>query len=126
VAESRPEWTVCIADGVEKAWCRRSHGALRAFPNVDAAAQSGRRRERLVACADCVREVYAAMRGGQAPFCQIDEDRALVARLCEIDDGLSEWEVRFVESVARQVLDNRVMTATQRARAQQIEEDRGR
>jgi hypothetical protein len=30
---------------------------------------------------------------------------ALVDRLCAIDEGLTAWEVQFVESIARQVND---------------------
>ena len=37
----------------------------------------------------------------------IKKDRELVDALCEIDHGLSEWEVEFVEGIARQVHDEK-------------------
>lgn len=44
----------------------------------------------------------------------IKQDRALVDALCEIDHGLTEWEVEFVEGVARQVHDEkRALTLAQ-------------
>jgi len=33
----------------------------------------------------------------------IKQDRDLADQLCEIDHGLTEWEVDFVEGIARQV-----------------------
>ena len=47
---------------------------------------------------------------------QLADDRALVARLTAIEDGLTEWEVRFVESLARWV-ESGPLTTAQRDRA---------
>jgi hypothetical protein len=47
-----------------------------------------------------------------------------VARLCAIDEGLTEWEVGFVESLARWV-ETKELTRAQRERAQQIDESHG-
>ena len=52
---------------------------------------------------------------------RLTEDRALVARLLKIDEGLSEWEVSFVESLAKWVA-ARCLTEPQRARALEIDE----
>ena len=37
----------------------------------------------------------------------IRDDRILADKLCEIDDGLTDWEVDFVEGIARQVHDQK-------------------
>lgn len=53
----------------------------------------------------------------------IRQDRQLVDSLCEIDRGLTEWEVEFVEDVARQVHDQkRGLTPAQLAKALEIHE----
>lgn len=45
----------------------------------------------------------------------IADDRLLVTHLCDIDSGLNDWEVDFVEGIAKQVLDtNRALTTKQR------------
>lgn len=49
------------------------------------------------------------------------EDEAIVRELCDIESGLSSWELDFVESVARQVEDRgRSLTPSQRQKAEQI------
>jgi hypothetical protein len=53
---------------------------------------------------------------------QLAEDRKLVERLCAIGDGLSEWEVMFIDSLAKWLAAGRVRTAKQRERALQIDE----
>lgn len=55
---------------------------------------------------------------------QHDEDRELVAELCEIESGLTEWEVDFVDDIAR-VVDTRPLSERQRAKARQILEEKG-
>lgn len=51
------------------------------------------------------------------------KDTRLARELCEVDHGLSDWEVNFVESVARRVLDKKIpFTTQQRAKATQIME----
>ena len=44
---------------------------------------------------------------------QLHADQELVRELCEIDGGLSAWEVEFTESVAKQV-ETRTLTDKQR------------
>lgn len=89
----------------------------------------------VLACGVCPSHAFAPgvvegyQLGGYARFLPIDvrpvdqlaEDRALIARLLAIDDGLSEWEVGFVESIARWV-QLRTLTEPQRARALEIDE----
>lgn len=51
----------------------------------------------------------------------IRDDRKLADELCEIEWGLTDWEVEFVESIARQVHDDkRALTPDQRKKAEQI------
>jgi hypothetical protein len=47
-------------------------------------------------------------------------DKELVDTLCEIDRGLSDWEVDFVESIAKQVEQHRSLSEKQRAIANRI------
>ena len=48
-----------------------------------------------------------------------------VERLCDIDSGLTQWEVGFVEDIARRVLDQHLpLTDAQRAKAEHILGDR--
>lgn len=35
----------------------------------------------------------------------LKQDRELMHDLCEIEEGLTDWEVEFIESVAAQVFD---------------------
>lgn len=55
---------------------------------------------------------------------QMDEDRALVKRLVAIEEGLTEWEVDFVSSIARRIAAGHILTDAQRNRALQIDEGR--
>ena len=49
-----------------------------------------------------------------SPTAPTIEHRDLVRDLCDIEEGLSEWEVGFVESIARRVEDGeRALTARQ-------------
>ena len=51
----------------------------------------------------------------------IRDDRILVDKLCEIDDGLTDWEVDFIEGIARQVHDQkRVLSLKQIKMAQNL------
>ena len=51
----------------------------------------------------------------------IRQDRELADALCEIDRGLSEWEVQFVEDIAKQVHDEKKgLTPAQLAKALEI------
>lgn len=48
-------------------------------------------------------------------------DAEIVADLCEIERGMSEWEVEFVESLAKQVRSSGyALTARQREKALEI------
>lgn len=56
-----------------------------------------------------------------------EDDKRLVDELCAIEDGLSEWEVEFTESVSRWVIDDRrLLTDKQRATVERILERLGR
>ncbi len=56
----------------------------------------------------------------------IQKDRKLVDALCEIEEGLTDWEVDFVEGVAKQVHDDRrALTPDQLKKALEIQEDKG-
>lgn len=49
------------------------------------------------------------------------EDTGLAVELCQIERGLSRWEVDFVESIARQVIDERrPLTSEQERKAREI------
>ena len=49
-------------------------------------------------------------------------DKELAEALCEVEEGLTAWEVEFVDSVARQVASGRLFTPRQRSKAEQIME----
>lgn len=49
-------------------------------------------------------------------------DARMVAELCEIDEGLTPWEVEFVESIAAQVERGRELSDKQRSTAERIME----
>jgi hypothetical protein len=54
------------------------------------------------------------------------EDRALVDELCAIDEGLSEWEMNFADSISKQVIDGmQVLSDKQRAVAERILTQKG-
>lgn len=56
----------------------------------------------------------------------LQEDADLVEELAEIEDGLNEWEVEFVESVCQQVLEERLsLSEKQREKAKEILEEKG-
>ena len=54
------------------------------------------------------------------PVDQLADDRSLVARLAAIEEGLTDWEVTFVESLSRWV-ESKALTTAQRDRALQID-----
>lgn len=48
-------------------------------------------------------------------------DNVLVQELCKVDHGLTEWEVKFVEDISKQVLDRKEkLTDKQRRKALDI------
>lgn len=51
-------------------------------------------------------------------------DQELVEELCEIDHGLSDWEVGFVDSLSRWLDENDSLTDRQREKAEQIYEEK--
>ncbi len=52
---------------------------------------------------------------------QLNIDRADVKTACSIGEGLSDWEVEFVESLAKQVLDDgRSLSIKQRVKLSAI------
>ena len=54
------------------------------------------------------------------------DDKEIVDRLCAIEDGLSEWEVEFVDSVAKWVNDQkRMLSDKQRAICERILPEKG-
>lgn len=56
----------------------------------------------------------------------IKQDRDLVDALCDINSGLNDWEVEFVEGIARQVHDEKKgLSPKQREIALKLEEDKG-
>ena len=51
----------------------------------------------------------------------IEADARLVRELCDVDEGLTQWEINFVESIAKQVIDKgRELTEKQRETARKI------
>lgn len=55
---------------------------------------------------------------------QLEQDRELVREICEIDSGLSDYAVEFVESVARRVIgDGLELTTQQRQFAEKLASD---
>lgn len=57
---------------------------------------------------------------------ELDADRERTKALCEIDGGLSGWEVDFVESIAERVEGGATLTDKQRETADRILERFGR
>lgn len=55
----------------------------------------------------------------------IDDDRLLTDKLCDIDEGLNEWEVNFVESIAKQTERGEILTPAQREKANEILDKKG-
>ncbi len=58
------------------------------------------------------------------PRC-LGDDEGLVDDLCEIEDGLSAWEVEFVESLARHVGRRLCLSVGQIEKAEEILEAKG-
>lgn len=57
----------------------------------------------------------------------IRQDRELVDALCEIDRGLDDWEVDFIEGIAKQVHDQRQQLSPRQLKAAlQIHDRMGR
>jgi hypothetical protein len=55
-----------------------------------------------------------------------DSDKTLAKDLSNIDDGLNDWEVGFVESIVKRVEDERMpLTENQRTKGNQILERLG-
>lgn len=50
---------------------------------------------------------------------QLHTDQELVRELCEIDHGLSAWEIEFAESVSKQV-ESRALSDKQRDKVEAI------
>ena len=56
----------------------------------------------------------------------IAKDRELVDELCAISYGLTEWEMSFIDSIAKHVHDDkRVLSEDQRKKAEEIRESKG-
>lgn len=52
-------------------------------------------------------------------------DRELVDALCEIDHGLRDWEVEFIESIAELVIDQQQeLSPAQKRKGEEILEER--
>lgn len=51
---------------------------------------------------------------------QVNEDADLVEELLDIESGLTEWEVEFVESLARWMDNHSSLTYKQRSKAEDI------
>ncbi len=50
----------------------------------------------------------------------MSDDKELVDALCDIDEGLTEWEVDFVESIAKVVANGTSLTVRQLRKADSI------
>jgi hypothetical protein len=48
----------------------------------------------------------------------------MLRELLDLEEGLSEWEIQFIESLFKQNRGGRVFTETQRAKLQQIYDDK--
>jgi hypothetical protein len=57
--------------------------------------------------------------------CSTWTDRELVHELCQIDSGLSSWEVNFVDSLPRQLMLQQGLSVNQRRKAEQIWREKG-
>ena len=96
-----------LADGAQAAWATGFAG------------MSAIEAEAWLSLAVAARQAIRALEARPAPR-EIDSDRALVKRLLAIEDGLSEWELRFIESIARWV-EGQALTPAQRNRAEQLD-----
>jgi hypothetical protein len=52
-------------------------------------------------------------------------DQQIMKELCQIENGLSEWEVGFVDDVTKQVEAGGSLSKDQRKKAEQILEEKG-
>jgi len=52
-------------------------------------------------------------------------DQELVDALCDIEDGLSGWEMEFADSLSKWLKENDDLTPKQRAKADEIWKDKG-
>ena len=131
------EWIGCtkVSPGCANCYAETLWGRCAKIPHVHAAhgpqATTGVRAEGV--CPQHELEPAAAReleRSGYARFLPLDlrprdqlaEDRRLVARLCALDSGLSDWEVSFVDSLSKRVEGGLTLTDRQRERALQIDE----
>lgn len=56
----------------------------------------------------------------------LDTDTSLVEALLDVDSGLTEWELDFVDNLGRQVIDQqRELSEKQRAKAEEIRDRLG-
>ena len=53
------------------------------------------------------------------------DDKELIEALCDIEEGLSPWEVEFVDSLHKWLKIHPKLTARQRRKAEEIWEDKG-
>lgn len=57
---------------------------------------------------------------------QFERDEELVEQLLDVESGLTEWEVDFIDNLGRQVIDQqRELSEKQRAKAEQIRDRLG-
>jgi len=52
-------------------------------------------------------------------------DRELMESLCEIDSGLTDWEVEFIEDVTKRVEGGEILRGGTLAKALEILKDKG-
>ena len=62
--ETRPEWVMCVVDGVTHSWCGRRISFEPCFDSIEHAAYNGRDEGRYVVCKDCVLAITKALRQG--------------------------------------------------------------
>lgn len=63
-------------------------------------------------------------RDGAAFDRQFAADKALIARIDERGEGLTDWEVGFIETCLEWIDAHKLLTDTMREKAEEIEEDR--
>lgn len=59
------------------------------------------------------------------PKTRAEFDRELTEALCEIEDGLTDWEAEFADSIAKALIRYGSLTDAQRAKALQVAECQG-
>ena len=52
-------------------------------------------------------------------------DKELMEILCEIESGLTDWEVEFIEDVTKRVETGEVLSKGRREKAEQIRREKG-